>query len=186
MISVSTQISTCSRLCALKIPHRIQSMEDTNRLMGMNVLNYSSFYTRIWIVIYPPVLVNQSDKYTLNIHQNITSYWVINCTPSVNTNRIGCNKSMSCFSLICGFLPVNKQVQFFDGHGIYFYNRAMDVIIHHRVHTFFLRTVNISMISLMIIYQTPISRIYITDTNSTGNSITQPSSSTRPILTLPQ
>ena len=165
MISVSTQISTCSRLCALKIPHRIHIMEDTNRFMGINVLNYSSFYTRIWIVIYPPVLVNQSDNYILDIHQNITSYWVINFTPSVSTNRIGCNKYMSCFSLICGFLPVNKQVLLFDGHDIYFYNRAMDVIIHNRVHTFFLRKMTISMTSLMIIYQTPISRIYMTDTN---------------------
>ena len=64
------------------------------------------------IVFTPPVLVHQIMYYTLDIHYNIRSSWVVHNSPSGYMYCNGYIKSISHLSSMCCSYPLNYQVLF--------------------------------------------------------------------------
>ena len=78
-----------------------------------------------------PVVVNQSTRYTQEIHYNITSDWVFHNSPSVNVDHYGWHKSMAHFSSMCCSSHLTPQVIFYDSHNNYFYYMSLNKLHRH-------------------------------------------------------
>ena len=84
--------------------------------------------------------MHQSTHNTQDIHYNIPSDWVFHNSPSVYMDRDGWHKSMAHFSSMCFSSHLNSQVLFYDGHGIHFDNRSLNMICRHNIQYFILKS----------------------------------------------
>ena len=87
----------------------------------------------------PPVVVNQITQYTLYLHYNIPSDWVVHYSPSVYMDRDDWHKSMSHFSSLCCSSPLNPQLPLYDDHDIHFYDRELTILCRHDIEYFVLK-----------------------------------------------
>ena len=51
----------------------------------------------------------------------------------------GWHKSMSHFASMCCSSPLNPQVLLYDGHDIYFDDRALDILFKHNLQSFIIK-----------------------------------------------
>ena len=90
----------------------------------------------------PPVIILQVENYTQDIHWNLPSDWLVHNTPSGYMDRDGWMKAMSLFSRTCGYIKLNPQALFFDGHDKHFNDRATHILRYHHISPFILKAVN--------------------------------------------
>ena len=88
----------------------------------------------------PPFLIHQSTHYTQDIYSNIPSYWVVHNSPSGCMDYDGCLKSISHFTSMCFYSPLNNQVIFYDVHESHFYYREFNILQSHHFQFFFLNS----------------------------------------------
>ena len=87
----------------------------------------------------PPMIVNQAENYTQDIHWDLPSDWLVHSTPSGYMDRDGWMKATSLFSRTCGSSNMNPRVLFFDGHGSHFDDRGTHILRSHHISPFILK-----------------------------------------------
>ena len=90
----------------------------------------------------PPIIVNQSQEYSQDLHFNIPLDWTDHHTPSGYMDGYGWLKSMTQFSNLCGASPVNNQILLFGGHGSHFNNSTLRQMLCRNIQPFVLKAGN--------------------------------------------
>ena len=85
-----------------------------------------------------PMIVNQGENYTQDIHWNLPSDWLVHNAPSGYMDRYIWMKETSLFTRTCGASKLDPQVIFFDGHDSHFHDRATHLFRSQHISPFIL------------------------------------------------
>ena len=87
----------------------------------------------------PPLIVNQAENYTQDLHWNLPSEWLFQNTLSGYMDRYGWMKAIILFSRTYVAIKLKPQVFFFDGHERHFNDRAINLLQSHQTSPFILK-----------------------------------------------
>ena len=87
----------------------------------------------------PPVILHQSENYTLDIHYNIPKYWVVQNIPSGYMERDVWINAMMNFNTVYGANNINLQVLVHDDHDIRFYERDIHILRSNHIKPLFFK-----------------------------------------------
>ena len=99
--------------------------------------------TRAYVYYFmPPVIFDQEENYTQDIHWNLPSDWIVHNTSSRYMERDGWTKVTSLFSSTCGDRNINPQILFFNIHERRFYERTTHLLWYHHIYPFIIKVDN--------------------------------------------
>ena len=88
----------------------------------------------------PPMIFQQAENYTQDLHWNLHSDWLVHNTPSGYMDRDIWMKEMSILSRNCGDNNTNPQILLFDGHDSHFDKRYTHLLQYHHISSFILKS----------------------------------------------
>ena len=117
-----------------------------DRLWRTNTGDRAPFWCTALIFIHaggqcfvPPVVVHQRTRYSEDLHYNTSRDWAIHNLPSGYMDRGSWHKSMSHFSFVCFYFPLNTQVLLYYGHDSHFGGRVLEILRRHNIYYFILK-----------------------------------------------